>query len=79
MRSSLYYIEPKDNSSKFGVKHYAGPVSFLLKEEEKRMSEQILNTCHCVQVIYDTHGFLEKNRDTLKPDVFGLMKDSGKK
>ena len=27
MQSYPYYIEPKDKGAKFGVKHYAGPVS----------------------------------------------------
>ena len=27
-------------------------------------------------VLYETQGFLEKNRDTLKPEVVGVMRES---
>ena len=30
-----------------------------------------------MKVLYETIGFLEKNRDTLKPELVGLMKESG--
>ena len=40
LRSSPYYIEPKDRGSNFAIKHYAGPVSFYRDRVEVEEEEE---------------------------------------
>eukprot|EP00117_Sycon_ciliatum_P037453 scpid4622/ scgid28017/ Unconventional myosin-XV; Unconventional myosin-15 len=47
-----YYVKPKVRNGKFGVKHYAGCVT------------------------YEVKMFLDKNRDTLRPDLIELLHGS---
>ena len=47
-----YYVKPKVNNAKFGIRHYAG------------------------EVMYDTYGLLDKNRDTFRDDILKVLKES---
>ena len=64
------YIQPKGNEIAFGIQHYAGKVPTDPRFVATTLSEPL-------QVIYDAHGFLEKNRDNLSANLIECMKKSG--
>lgn len=52
LQDNPYYVKPKVNNAKFGIRHYAG------------------------EVMYDTDGLLDKNRDTFRDDILKALKES---
>lgn len=73
-KSSHYYQQPKDNGANFTIQHYAGPVSVFAAVVTPVMPQMGVGTP--MQVMYDTTGFLEKNRDTLRPELTTMLGSS---
>lgn len=73
-RSSQYYKMPKDGGPTFSILHYAGLVS-----HSKYYYTKLARKSFLLKVTYETAGFLEKNRDTLKSNASKLLESSSNK
>lgn len=79
-QTNPYYVKPRLADHQFGIKHYAGEVSFLLYLDSSLQFNNwfflFISMYHFFQVLYDVKGILEKNRDTFRDDILNMLKDS---